>query len=70
MADLLVNMGLPMNEDQISSGEKSSAEDRSDHDAVLGLELIKGFQRLDINDKLKVIEIVNELASSRRSDEA
>jgi hypothetical protein len=53
----------------ISGGRAPSDEDGNDSDAALGLALIKGFLLLNREQKLQVIQLVTELASSSRSNE-
>jgi hypothetical protein len=60
-----------MTEDQklrlITGGEKLLGE--SDPNTVLGLALVKSFMLCNREDKLKIIQFANQLASSGRLDD-
>jgi len=53
----------------IHGGKTRSEEGEDDSEATLGLALMKSFLRLDREQKLQVIQFVNELASSPRPNE-
>jgi hypothetical protein len=53
----------------ISGGKKPFDDDANDAEALLGLALMKGFMLLRREQKLQVIQLVNQLASSAGSND-